>query len=104
MSDQSPDGPANGGPGSEPRAAALDRDRGGRADSWCWTHVTQPLCTDGSALNNVIRELSREASKRGIRSAVAASDNRDYDFPDTTVLPVDYTAYLPREYLLPREK
>jgi glycosyltransferase involved in cell wall biosynthesis len=104
MSDQSPDGAANGGPGSDPRPAAVDRDRSEPPDPWCWTHVTQPLCTDGSALNNVIRELSAEASKHGIHSAVAASDNRDYVFPDTTILPVNYTAYLSREYLLPREK
>jgi glycosyltransferase involved in cell wall biosynthesis len=109
MSDQSPDGPANGGPGAETGSAAVDRDRSGpagteRAGTWCWTHVTQPLCTDGSALNNVIRELSREAAKHGIPSAVAASDHRDYVFPDTTILPVNYTAYLPREYLLEREQ
>ncbi len=71
---------------------------------WCWTHVTQPLSTDGSALNNVVRELSREASSQGICSAVAASDNRAYRFPDARILPVDFMEYLPREYLLGREK
>lgn len=70
----------------------------------CWTHVTQPLATDGSALNNVIRELSREAAGYGIRSAVAGSDNRGYVFPDADLLPVDFTRYLPREYLLRREQ
>ncbi|MGO8872768.1 MAG: glycosyltransferase family 4 protein [Acidimicrobiales bacterium] len=82
---------APGGGGTEP------------STTW-WTHVTQPLATDGSALNNVIRELSREAAGHGIRSAVAGSDNRGYVFPDAELLPVDFTRYLPREYLLRREQ
>ena len=69
----------------------------------CWSHVTQALCTDGSAVNNVIRELSREAGRHGIRSAVAASDNRGGTFPDADLLPVDFLTYLPREYLTKRE-
>ncbi|MGB7050056.1 MAG: glycosyltransferase family 4 protein [Acidimicrobiales bacterium] len=68
-----------------------------------WTHVTQPLCTDGSALNNVIRELSREADHRGISTAVVASDARDTNFPHARLLPVDFLAYLSREYLTTAE-
>lgn len=64
-----------------------------------WTHVTQPLCTDGSAVNNVIRELSREAAHRGIRSAVVASDAREINFPHARLLPVDFMANLSHEYL-----
>ena len=82
---------AAGGPGSR------------EGDRWCWTHVTQPLCTDGSALNNVIRELSREAVGAGIRSAVAGSGNRGYVFPHAELLPVDFTRYLSAEYLTPRQ-
>ena len=69
----------------------------------CWSHVTQALCTDGSALNNVIRELTLEATRHGIRSAVAASDNRGNVFPDADLLPVDFLRYLSREYLTGRE-
>ena len=69
----------------------------------CWSHVTQALCTDGSAINNVIRELTREAARRGIHSAVAASDNRGNVFPDAELLPVDFLTYLSREYLTKRE-
>jgi glycosyltransferase involved in cell wall biosynthesis len=69
----------------------------------CWSHVTQALCTDGSALNNVIRELTREGGRHGIHSAVAASDNRRNVFPDADLLPVDFLAYLSREYLTKRE-
>ena len=68
-----------------------------------WSHVTQALCTDGSAINNVIRELTREAAGRGIHSAVAASDNRGNVFADADLLPVDFLRYLSREYLTGRE-
>ena len=68
-----------------------------------WSHVTQALCTDGSAINNVIRELTREGARLGVRSAVAASDNRGNVFPHADHLPVDFLAYLSREYLTKRE-
>jgi glycosyltransferase involved in cell wall biosynthesis len=64
-----------------------------------WSHVTQALCTDGSAINNVIRELTREATRKGIHSAVAASDNRGNVFPDAELVPVDFLSSLSREYL-----
>ncbi len=72
-------------------------------DGSCWSHVTQALCTDGSAINNVIRELTREAARHGIGSAVAASNNRGNIFPDAELLPVDFLRYLSNEYLTTRE-
>ncbi len=75
----------------------------GGGDGPCWSHVTQALCTDGSAINNVIRELTREAARHGIRSAVAASNNRGNIFPDAELLPVDFLRYLSNEYLTTRE-
>lgn len=69
-----------------------------------WTHVTQILSVDGSAINNVIRALSYEAAQFGIDSIVAASDNRHYDFPNATMAPVDFTKYLQHEYLSDRQK
>jgi glycosyltransferase involved in cell wall biosynthesis len=88
-------------PQGHPTASGSDPGPG--AGTRCWSHVTQALCTDGSAVNNVIRELSRESARHGIRSAVAASDNRDNVFPDADLLPVDFLTYLSREYLTRRE-
>lgn len=68
-----------------------------------WVHVTMPLSTDGSAINNVIRELTNQAALRGIDSAVVGSHRRSYDFPDARLIEVDYTKYLPREYLARHE-
>ena len=101
-----PDGrgtlPPQGRPVPTVAEPATERTGGGHRSS-CWSHVTQTLCTDGSAVNNVIRELTREAGQRGIRSAVAASDSRGNVFPDAELLPVDFLRYLSREYLTTRE-
>jgi len=86
------------------QGSAFHQSSGPAEGTVCWSHVTQTLCTDGSAINNVIRELSREARNHGIHSAVAASDNRDNHFPDAAVLPVNFLAYLSREYLTTRER
>ncbi len=69
-----------------------------------WTHVTQPLTSDGSAVNNVIREVSRVALDAGVRSAVASSDSRDCHFPGAEILPVDFYRYSDHEYLLLTER
>ena len=53
-----------------------------------WVHMTQVLSSDGSAINNVIREVTREGAKSGIESAVLGSDNRDYHFLHARLLPV----------------
>ena len=63
-----------------------------------WSHLTMPLSTNGSAINNVIREVNREAARHGIASAVVASNRREYEFPDATLLEVDYTAHMAHEY------
>lgn len=68
-----------------------------------WVHLTQVLSSDGSAINNVIRAITREGAKSGIESAVLGSDNRDYHFPHASFLPVNYSAYVGREYLTRRE-
>jgi hypothetical protein len=68
-----------------------------------WVHMTQVLSSDGSAINNVIREITQEGAKSGIESAVLGSDNRDYHFPHASLLPVNYSAYVGRECLTRRE-
>ena len=68
-----------------------------------WVHMTQVLSSDGSAINNVIREITREGAKFGIASAILGSDNRVYHFPHANLLPVNYSAYVGREYLTRRE-
>jgi glycosyltransferase involved in cell wall biosynthesis len=65
--------------------------------------MTQVLSSDGSAINNVIKEITREGAKSGIESAVLGSDKRDYHFPHARLLPVNYSAYVGREYLTRRE-
>ncbi len=69
-----------------------------------WVHVTQPLTGDSSAVNNVIREVTRVAADNGVRSAVASSDNRDVHFPQAEILPVEFSRYLDHEGLLLRER
>jgi glycosyltransferase involved in cell wall biosynthesis len=71
---------------------------------FAWTHVTQPLTTDGSAVNNVIRSLGGPARRAGIHTVVVGSDNRDYRFPDADLVTVNFTRYLNHEYLLRRQR
>ena len=54
-------------------------------------HITMPLSTDGSAINNVVREVTRQASDAGINSAVVGSHRREYHFPHARPVEVDYT-------------
>jgi glycosyltransferase involved in cell wall biosynthesis len=69
-----------------------------------WNHVSQPLTSDGSAVNIVIRELTRVAFDGGVRSTVAAAANRDVGFPRAELLPVDFSQYLDHDHLLLRER
>jgi glycosyltransferase involved in cell wall biosynthesis len=69
-----------------------------------WNHVTQPLTSDGAAVNIVIREVTRVAFDAGVSSVVAASDRRDAHFPRAQTLPVDFSKYLDQEHLLLRER
>nr|WP_249419800.1 glycosyltransferase family 4 protein [Rhabdothermincola salaria] len=58
-----------------------------------------PFSTDGSAVNNVIREVTRAAAADGIDSVVVGSHNRTYEFPHARVETVDHAAHLDHEYL-----
>ena len=69
-----------------------------------WNHVSQPLTSGGSAVNVVIRELTRIAADEGVRSTVAAASNRDLEFPNAELLPVDFSRYMARDYLTLRER
>jgi glycosyltransferase involved in cell wall biosynthesis len=79
----------------------LDRPEG---DERVWTHVTQPLTSNGAAVNVVIREVSNVAYDAGVRTVVASSDRRDVRFPRADITPVDFSRYLSHDGLLMRER
>jgi glycosyltransferase involved in cell wall biosynthesis len=62
-----------------------------------------PLAGDGSSVAHVVRALTREHSRRGGRSTVVTSHNREATYPDATTLPVDYTENCPRTHFTTAE-
>jgi hypothetical protein len=69
-----------------------------------WNHVSQPLTSSGSAVNNVIRELTSVAADAGVKSAVVAADDRDVGIPRAEWLPVHFSGFADHGQLLLRER
>ncbi|TQM63982.1 glycosyltransferase family 4 protein [Humibacillus xanthopallidus] len=66
-------------------------------------HVPMPLAGDGSSVAHVVRALTHEHARRGGRSTVVTSHNREATYPDATMLPVDYTENCPRTHFTTAE-
>ena len=68
-----------------------------------WAHVPTPLAPQQSSLFVVIQNLCTQRRADGKESAVVVSDNREIHLQDTSLHPVDYTRYCPRQWFTPRE-
>ncbi|WP_404392337.1 glycosyltransferase family 4 protein [Humibacillus xanthopallidus] len=66
-------------------------------------HVPMPLAGDGSSVAHVVRALTHEHARRGGRSTVVTSHNREATYPDATTVPVDYTENCPRTHFTTAE-